>query len=79
MVNLVFDNEWLFCVEAKARKCREWRGFIKHVEVADGKLLVDCFGHFESCLLLLADIVALAKLDRTRASFAFNCKYNIVR
>ena len=24
LVNLVFDNEWLFCVETKARKCREW-------------------------------------------------------
>lgn len=63
LFNLVFDNEWLFCVEAKARKLREWCGFIKHVEVADGELLVDCFGHFESSLLLLADIFALAKLD----------------
>ena len=74
MVNLVLDDKWLFGVEAEAGECGEWGSLIKHVEVADGELLVYRLRHFECCLFFFAYLVTLTELNGARSCFALNCK-----
>ena len=59
LVNLVLNNERLFCVHAETCEGRERGSFIKEVEVANGKLLINNFVYLKSGLLLFAHIVTL--------------------
>jgi hypothetical protein len=59
-------------VEAQAGVGGEGSGLVKHVQVADGELLVDAFRYFERQVLLFVGAVVVGHLDGAGSSLGLN-------
>jgi hypothetical protein len=63
-------------VQAQAGVGGEGCSLVKHVQVADGELLVDALGYFERQVLLFVGAVVVGHLDRARSSFGLDAELN---
>ncbi len=63
VVDLEFDDERLFLVEAEAGEARNSGSLVEHVEVAEGKLLSHGLADLKKGLILLFVTIVVAELD----------------
>jgi len=61
-------------VQAQARVSREGSGLVKHVQVADGELLVHALGYFERQVFLFVGAVVVGHLDGAGAGFGLDAE-----
>ena len=65
VVDLEFDDQGLFLVQAEAGKARDSCRLVEHVEVTKGKLLSYWLTNLQKGLLFFLVTVIVSKLDRS--------------